>query len=166
MTPVYVPSARCENKTTTLLPVVLSLETHGRHFQFIDTPGFLPINTMGSSDEIRAVRAQDILLRNRGRIDRLKDPLPLGTSVPRSALRVLSDSKAFTYALVSNIVLRAIREDLIVFYNTPAFMPGDVGAFLTALARKNGITRNVRVYTIVYRFLSTHFIHLGWISGR
>lgn len=43
-----------------------------------------------------------------------------------------------------HIVERAKREDLMVFYNIPAFLPGDVNAFLTAVARHDGLMKNVR----------------------
>lgn len=47
--------------------------------RFIDTPGLQFVRAESSTDEEReAKRAQDVLLRCRGRIDRLKDPLFAG----------------------------------------------------------------------------------------
>lgn len=66
-------------------------------------------------------RAQDVLLRNKGRVDRLKDPMPA----------------------VSYIVSRAEIEDLMVFYSLPAFAKGDVNAFLMGLARAHGVIKKV-----------------------
>jgi nuclear GTP-binding protein len=60
-------------------------------------------------------------LRNKGRIDRLKDPTPA----------------------VSYIVSRAETEDLMVFYCLPAFAKGDVDAFLVGIARAHGFIEKV-----------------------
>ena len=48
----------------------------GRRVRFIDTPGLQFVRAVSLTDQEReAMRARDILLRCRGRIDRLKDPL-------------------------------------------------------------------------------------------
>lgn len=47
--------------------------------RFIDTPGLQFVRAASMTDEEReAMRARDVLLRCRGRIDRLKDPLSGG----------------------------------------------------------------------------------------
>jgi hypothetical protein len=48
--------------------------------------------------------------------------------------------------LVAHIVSRADTEDLMLFYNLPAFSKGDTDAFLSGLARSNGMVKKVRVY--------------------
>jgi nuclear GTP-binding protein len=40
--------------------------------------------------------------------------------------------------------MRASTQDLILFYNLPAFTEGDVSAFLSALARACGLVKKVR----------------------
>jgi nuclear GTP-binding protein len=80
-------------------------------------------------------RGQDVLLRNKGRIDRLKDPLPA----------------------VSYIVSRADTEDLMVFYSLPAFAKGDVDAFLMGVARAQGLIKKVSQTPI------SHSCHLIFI---
>ena len=82
---------------------------------FIDTPGL----SWQPSDETH--RAQDILLRNKGRIDRLKDPMHA----------------------MANIISRAETEDLMVFYSLPAFAKGDVDAFLVGVARAHALIKKV-----------------------
>lgn len=88
----------------------------------IDTPG-LPwqFSEEASPEERGLFRARDVLLRNKGRIDRLKDPIPA----------------------VSSIVSRAEIEDLMVFYALPAFAKGDVDAFLMGVARAQGLIKKV-----------------------
>ena len=46
-------------------------------------------------------------------------------------------------SLVHEIVARASREDLMLFYNLPAFSDKDTNAFLSALARANGLVKKV-----------------------
>jgi nuclear GTP-binding protein len=88
----------------------------------IDTPGLAWQPSDETLSEVRERhRAQDILLRNRGRIDRLKDPMPA----------------------MANIVSRAETEDLMVFYSLPAFAKGDVDAFLVGVARAHGLIKKV-----------------------
>jgi len=89
---------------------------------FIDTPGIAwEPSEEASLKESEGRRAQDVLLRNRGRIDRLKDPIPA----------------------ISFIVSRAQTEDLMVFYGLPAFAKGDVDAFLVGVARAHGLIKKV-----------------------
>jgi ribosome biogenesis GTPase A len=73
-----------QGPTTTSLSQEVTLETGEKRIRLIDTPGFLWDFTENQSTEfIKQGRARDILLRNRGRIDRLKDPsLPGMLSLP------------------------------------------------------------------------------------
>lgn len=76
---VYKPASAPDGPTTTSYPQEVSHTLNGRTVRFIDTPGIvLP----GSSSDVGDRRDRDILLRNRGRIDKLKDPLPTGLSNP------------------------------------------------------------------------------------
>lgn len=105
--------------STTPYPQSVSLQHKKRQFTFIDTPGltFIPPPSATSTPEETEERiARDVLLRNRGNISKIKDPLPL-------ALYILS---------------RASMEDLILLYNLPAVTIGDFDAFLAGLARKEG----------------------------
>jgi nuclear GTP-binding protein len=100
----------------------VTVELNGKPFVFIDTPGL----AWQQSEEVpledrQRHRARDILLRNRGRIDRLKDPMPV----------------------VAYIVSRVETEDLMVFYGLPAFSKGDVDAFLMGVARANALIKKV-----------------------
>ena len=72
-----------------------TLELDGRPIVFIYMPGIAwEPSEEASLEESEGRRAQDVLLRNRGRIDRLKDPIPA----------------------ISFIVSRTQTEDLMVFY--------------------------------------------------
>jgi len=100
----------------------VTLELDGVSILFIDTPGLAwqPSEEVSHEEKERR-RARDVLLRNRGRIDRLKDPLPA----------------------VSYIVSHAETEDLMVFYGLPAFAKGDADAFLMGVARAQGLIKKV-----------------------
>ena len=70
-------SARGPSTTTKAQEVVAVIPGNdGRKVRFIDTPGLRFVRAEALTDQEReAMRARDILLRCRGRIDRLKDPL-------------------------------------------------------------------------------------------
>jgi len=72
--PVYALASSLEGPTTTELPQEVSLDFDGKTITFIDTPGFSFLPSEGES--VQDIRAKDILLRSKGRIDRLKDPSP------------------------------------------------------------------------------------------
>ena len=61
--------------TTTVLPQEVVVEVDGRKIRLIDTPGI----SWESTEMTTENRARYILLRNRGRIDRLKEPMAPGT---------------------------------------------------------------------------------------
>lgn len=104
----------------------MTLELDGKPVVIIDTPG---LAWQPCEEEVRERRrAQDVLLRNKGRLDRLKDPMPA----------------------VSYIVSRAETEDLMVFYSLPAFAKGDVDAFLVGVARAHGLIKKVCYPILVY----------------
>ena len=114
----------------------MTLELDGVSILFIDTPGLAWLRSEEvPPEEKERRRGQDVLLRNKGRIDRLKDPLPA----------------------VSYIVSRADTEDLMVFYSLPAFAKGDVDAFLMGVARAQGLIKKVSQTPI------SHSCHLIFI---
>ena len=111
---------------------------------FIDTPGLAwQRSEEVPPEDIERRRGQDVLLRNKGRIDRLKDPLPA----------------------VSYIVSRAETEDLMVFYSLPAFAKGDVDAFLMGVACAQGLIKKVShiLYPVSIAnhsfYLNIHFLY-------
>lgn len=72
--PVYTLSSSSLAPTTTSLPQEVTLEAAGKQIRFIDTPGLSwSASPDASIDEYDSLRARHILLRNKGRIDRLKD---------------------------------------------------------------------------------------------
>lgn len=79
--PVYKLSSSNDGPTTTILPQEVSLEAGGKKIRLIDTPGlsWAALDEQ-SAEDVAHTRARDILTRNKGRIDRLKDPEPVGTS--------------------------------------------------------------------------------------
>ncbi|KAM5530260.1 hypothetical protein V8D89_016070 [Ganoderma adspersum] len=107
--------------TTTTHPQEVTIDLEGgKSLRVIDTPGLLWQHAEDLSDEdVARIRARDILLRNRGHVERLKDPS----------------------AVMSELVSRSSREDLMLMYNLPIFMDGDATAFLSGLARANGFIK-------------------------
>ena len=117
---VYAPSSSANSPTTTPYALEVTLEFGGKPVVFIDTPGLTWQHSEDASTEDRArYRARDVLLRNKGRIDHLKDPMPA----------------------MSYIVSRAETEDLMVHYALPAIAKGDVHAFLVGVARANALIK-------------------------
>ena len=118
--------------STTPHPQSLTLTYRKLTFKFIDTPGLSfipgspapalsPSSTSAAEDEDEELRRQtrlahDILLRNRGNISKLNNPLPAA----------------------SYIFHRAALTDLLLLYNLPAVPEGDLEAFLGSLARREG----------------------------
>lgn len=135
--PVYSIASCSRGATTTTLPQEITLNApSGRTIRLIDTPGLSFQNPQSTEeqedqddDDEKAAReetrALDILHRNRGRIDKLKDPK----------------------AAASQIIARASYEDLMLFYNLPAFMKGNVDSFLTGLARSQRLVKKVGIHS-------------------
>ncbi|KAK0206063.1 GTP-binding protein [Desarmillaria ectypa] len=109
--PTYSLATSSRGPTTTMLPQEIIIEEGGKKIKFIDTPGLLWVD----SELTEESRTRDIVMRNKGRIDRLKEPMPA----------------------VVHIVSRANNEDLMLHYSLPAFAKGDVDAFLPGLARSH-----------------------------
>ncbi|OJT04433.1 Guanine nucleotide-binding protein-like 3 -like protein [Trametes pubescens] len=107
-------SAPPETPTTTTHPQEVMLELEGKSVRLIDTPGLSwHPSEDASEEELDQARARDVLLRNRGHIERLKDPAHV----------------------MSGLVTRAAREDLMLLYNLPIFTEGDANSFLAGVAR-------------------------------
>ena len=70
-------------------------------------------------------------VRNKGRIDHLKDPMPA----------------------ISYIVSRAETEDLMVHYCLPAFARNDADAFLMGVARANALIKKVGANSLRTQFV-------------
>ncbi|KXN83537.1 hypothetical protein AN958_01246 [Leucoagaricus sp. SymC.cos] len=119
--PVYSLPTSSRGPSTTTFPQEVTIDSNGKSIRFIDTPGLIWSIESESADakSLEGLRARDILLRSKGRIDRLKDP---------------SDALA-------HIVERANTEDLMLMYNIPAFTIGDTTAFLSGVARSNHLVK-------------------------
>ena len=73
--PIYTSTTTSSRgPSTTEFPQEVHFELLEKRVRFIDTPGLL-----WEPDPLARVR--DVLMRNRGRIDRIKDPMPSGMSV-------------------------------------------------------------------------------------
>ena len=58
------------------------LEHDGKTFRFIETPALSwEPKPDTDKDEVVSLRAKDVLLRNKGRVDRVKDPLSLSENL-------------------------------------------------------------------------------------
>ncbi|TFY73577.1 hypothetical protein EWM64_g10435 [Hericium alpestre] len=120
--PVYTlaSSTTSQQPTTTAHAQETTLDLDGKPIRIIDTPGLSWKRIEDETDEqTQQGRAHDILLRSRGKVDRLKDPEPT----------------------VHHIVSRAEPEDLMVFFALPAFTKGDTNAFLSGVARANSLVK-------------------------
>ncbi|KAF8189693.1 GTP-binding protein [Pholiota molesta] len=118
--PVYTLSSSSRGPTTTELPQEVELESEDQKMLIIDTPGLSFVHDDAADAAVlEEGRARDILLRSKGRIDRLKDPKPP----------------------VLEIVSRANVEDLMLLYSLPAFVKGDLTSFLSGVARANQLVK-------------------------
>ncbi|KAH6896389.1 GTP-binding protein [Coprinopsis sp. MPI-PUGE-AT-0042] len=116
---VYTQATASRGPTTTELPQEITLESaNGKTIRLIDTPG---ISFEYDPEDAHAdqSRGRDILLRSRGRIDKLKDPSPP----------------------LAHVVPRCNHEDLMLLYNLPAFSKGDQTAFLSGVARSQQLVK-------------------------
>lgn len=119
---------------TTKVPCEVALIQDKIEIRLIDTPGweYNPPDVEDEDEEmdgdavddekwalLEHVVARDMLTRNMGRIEKVKETLPL----------------------VKQIVNRANAQDLMLAYNVPHFAAGDVETFLISLARAQGRVR-------------------------
>lgn len=113
------------------------MEVTGRKINLVDTPG---VSLQGDQDHDETLKTRDMLLRCRGRVDKVKDPIPAGKSPLLMSVCPLISAHYFTFP-VEHIVSRADTHDLMVQYNLPAFAPGDCSAFLAGVARSTGLLK-------------------------
>jgi len=107
--------------------------------RLIDTPGLEYIRAQdGEDEEKEKARAKDILLRSRGRVDRLKDPL-----FASKCHRAIPPPGKLILVQVKHIVSRADTQDLMLAYSLPAFSKGDTTSFLAGMARVSGLIKKV-----------------------
>ncbi|KAG2053442.1 P-loop containing nucleoside triphosphate hydrolase protein [Suillus hirtellus] len=114
-------STKGPHTTTSTSELVLEFpDKKGVNVRLIDTPGLEYVRAEDVEEQEKEMaRARDILLRSRGRIDRLKDPL----------------------FAVEHIVSRADTQDLMLAYSLPAFSKGDPTSFLAGMARASGLIK-------------------------
>ncbi|KAF5320667.1 hypothetical protein D9619_001196 [Psilocybe cf. subviscida] len=118
--PIYSLASSSRGPTTTELPQEVTLNIEDQNILLIDTPGLSFVNNEDDEPSmIEQHRARDILLRSKGRIDRLKDPNPP----------------------VEHLVSRANSEDLMLLYSLPAFLKNDTTSFLSGVARANQLIK-------------------------
>ncbi|KAF8556278.1 hypothetical protein OG21DRAFT_1459608 [Imleria badia] len=136
-------SAKGPSTTISAQEVVATMPSNDtRRIRFIDTPGLQFVRAASTTDQEReAMRARDVLLRCRGRIDRLKDPL-FG---------------------VTHIVARADTQDLMLAYSLPAFLQGDVTGFLAGVARVSGLIKKRGVLDHVG---AARVVLRDWCTGK
>ncbi|KAF7971036.1 hypothetical protein HWV62_22155 [Athelia sp. TMB] len=140
--PIYALSSSSLAPTTTSLPQEITLEASGSKIRVIDTPGLSWVHADDQTpEEHDAFRARDILLRNKGRIDRLKDP----------------------HFALAHIVSRADTEDMMLLYNLAAFSKGDADAFLAGVARSNGMVKKAGVLDLSG---AARIVLRDWSVGR
>lgn len=153
--PVYTLTSSSRGPTTTIMPQEMSIEVEGKTIRFIDTPGFT-WDTDKTSPEADEIRARDILLRNKGRIDRLKDPLSPGTSSFYANYLIIIISTSTIS--VSHLVSRANPEDLMLLYSLPAFPKGDIDAFVSGVARSQQLVRKVSTPSLSFLKILTSVV--------
>ncbi|KZT12640.1 uncharacterized protein LAESUDRAFT_766146 [Laetiporus sulphureus 93-53] len=141
--PTYkLASGALDGPTTTTHAQEVTLDLDGKQIRLIDTPGLAwQSPAEETEEEWQRLRAGDILTRNRGRIDRLKDPA----------------------LVVAKIASRADREDLMLFYNLPAFTEGDGNAFLSGVARSNGFIKKGSMLDLAG---ASRLILRDWSTGK
>ncbi|KAJ7047765.1 hypothetical protein C8F04DRAFT_1216975 [Mycena alexandri] len=124
--PIYTLATSSRGPTTTTYAQEVTLEVKGKSIRLTDTPGIswtadapAPDADSADADDIESIRARDILMRSKGRIDRLKDPI----------------------SAVQHIVSRSNTEDLMLLYSLPAFSAGNTDAFLSSVARAHQLVK-------------------------
>ncbi|KAF5357661.1 hypothetical protein D9758_007467 [Tetrapyrgos nigripes] len=138
--PVYTLSSSSRGPTTTVLPQEVTLDIEGKIIQVIDTPGLM-WEVDKTAHDAEKIRARDILLRNKGRIDRLKDPS----------------------SCVAQLVSRSSAEDLMLLYSLPTFIKGDLDSFLSGMARAQQFVRKKGVLDLT---AASKAVLRDWSMGK
>ncbi|KAJ8580643.1 P-loop containing nucleoside triphosphate hydrolase protein [Rhizopogon salebrosus TDB-379] len=145
--PIYnlnsATAAKGPYTTTSASEIVLEIpDTKGMKVRLIDTPGLEYVRADDAEDEEKEkARAKDILLRSRGRIDRLKDPL----------------------FAITHIVSRADTQDLMLAYSLPAFLKGEPTSFLAGMARVSGL---IKKHGILDHAGAARIVLRDWSIGK
>ncbi|KAJ7087235.1 hypothetical protein B0H15DRAFT_801307 [Mycena belliarum] len=124
--PVYTLATSSRGPTTTAYAQEVTVEAKGKQIRLIDTPGLSWVADAPDADadtfdaeSVERIRARDVVMRSKGRIDRLKDPI----------------------WAVKHIVSRSNTEDLMLLYSLPAFSTGDTDSFLSCVARAHQLVK-------------------------
>ncbi|KAJ7122840.1 hypothetical protein C8R44DRAFT_784667 [Mycena epipterygia] len=124
--PIYTLATSSRGPTTTTYAQEVTLDVKGKQIRLVDTPGIswaaetpAADADIEDTDNIESIRARDILMRSKGRIDRLKDPV----------------------MAVKHIVSRSNTEDLMLLYSLPAFTARDTDSFLSCVARSHQLVK-------------------------
>ena len=143
--PIYTLVSSSRGPSTTEILQEVTLEIDSQKILLIDTPGFSFVSDgeVDQSTSAEEFRARDILLRSKGRIDRIKDPYPPRTSF--YCLTILTT----VMKTVAHIVSQANAEDLMLLYSLPAFTKGDSSAFLAGVARSNQLVKRCVPFFLV-----------------
>ncbi|KAJ7873382.1 hypothetical protein B0H14DRAFT_2720500 [Mycena olivaceomarginata] len=111
--PVYTLATSSRGPTTTTYAQEVTLEVKGKPIRLIDTPGIAWAADDADSEDaesIETIRARDILMRSKGRIDRLKDPIVAAHRSP--VLRRQYDSFLSCVARANQLVKKKGELDL------------------------------------------------------
>ncbi|KZS97911.1 hypothetical protein SISNIDRAFT_481788 [Sistotremastrum niveocremeum HHB9708] len=120
--PVYSLATLGEGHSSTPYPINVPITTSNHKISVIDTPGLAwekQEEDESTGRELAMRRGHDVLMRSRGKIEKMKDPIPA----------------------ISYLISRADVEDLMLHYTLPAFGSSDHEAFLRAVARANGFVK-------------------------
>ncbi|KZV71396.1 hypothetical protein PENSPDRAFT_630282 [Peniophora sp. CONT] len=121
--PTYSPTSTPAGPSMTPYAVSLSLTLDAHTIQLIDTPGLTFSSSVAIAQRTpltESRRSADVLIRARGRLDKLHDP---------------------QHALVHIIERLVAPEDLMLFYSLPAFDKSNNEAFTASLARSLGFIK-------------------------
>ncbi|KAJ6567276.1 hypothetical protein DFH09DRAFT_1314392 [Mycena vulgaris] len=122
--PIYTLATSSRGPTTTTYAQEVTVEVKGKQIRLVDTPGISWAADAAAADaddveDLESIRARDILMRSKGRIDRLKDPI----------------------WAVKHIVSRSNTEDMMLLYSLPAFSAGNTDSFLSCVARAHQLVK-------------------------
>jgi tRNA U34 5-carboxymethylaminomethyl modifying GTPase MnmE/TrmE len=143
--PIYTLATSSRGPTTTTYAQEVTVAVKGKQIRLVDTPGIswaaeTTDADADDADNIESIRARDILMRSKGRIDRLKDPIWAGEYLGACN----SVQLANVHITVKHIVSRSNTEDLMLLYSLPAFSAGDTDSFLSCVARAHQLVKKVR----------------------
>ncbi|KAF8341274.1 P-loop containing nucleoside triphosphate hydrolase protein [Cantharellus anzutake] len=135
-----VNSTKLSSMTTTILPQPVQIKRDGVTLNFIDTPGFAfqGFETLVLRNNVTFQHVRDSIVRCRGQIEKMVNAHQAGWCLRYSMAPLLTAKLGTISVLAKWIISRSNPQDLIVHYNTPAFMHSSPSSFLTGLARVTG----------------------------